>query len=162
MANWKSVKTFSCSLKSETKNAIFYQAVLGSRTVHYMFQKSGFSTSGFCGQLKNCENLFLFLEPQIKNEADYDRRNEHIPFVVAYYDFFAVKNLIDKCVRKYCGVSQLWIQIKSMSMCRTRDILRIQLKCNRPRYPLLWEAIVGNAQWLFSGFVLLLPSADRP
>ena len=43
----------------------------------------------------------------------------------AYYDLFAVKNLIDKFVWKYCGVSQIWIQIKSMSMCRTREKLKI-------------------------------------
>ena len=57
-------------INSNNEAAILYWAVLGSKNIQYMFQKSGFSTSGNCGQLKNFENLFLFLEPKIKNKAD--------------------------------------------------------------------------------------------
>ena len=35
------------------------------------------------------------------------------------------------------------------------------MKCNRPRFPLFWEAFDANPQWLFSEFDFLLQSPDR-
>ena len=97
---------------------------------------------------------------KLKTRPIKDRRSEYTPFI-AYYAL-AVRNIIEKFVPKKIGVDQLWVQNESMSMCLTREELRIQLKCNRSRSPLLWVAFVAKAQWLFSGFVVLLPSADRP
>ena len=53
------------------------------------------------------------------------RRSKDVPIFVAYYVLVAVKTIIGMFVPKKSGVLQLWIQIKSKIMCRTREIPRV-------------------------------------